>query len=76
MQTTVFSLFVYGSLRSGFHHPAYNYISKYFSLKGEGLVRGKLFDLGDYPVAVPDLNDHLLLENCTPSIIPMNFHGP
>lgn len=45
-------LFVYGSLRSGFHSPAYEYISRYFTLVGNGKVRGKLFDLGEYPAGV------------------------
>jgi gamma-glutamylcyclotransferase (GGCT)/AIG2-like uncharacterized protein YtfP len=46
-------VFVYGSLRSGFNHPAYSYISQYFSLVGMGKVRGCLFDMGDYPAAKP-----------------------
>ncbi len=46
-------IFVYGSLRSGFHHPAYAYISRYFTLEAEGKVRGRLYDMGDYPAAVP-----------------------
>ena len=44
-------LFVYGSLRSGFRSPAYEYISRYFDLVGEAKVKGKLFDLGEYPAA-------------------------
>ncbi len=47
-------LFVYGSLRSGFQHPAYEYISQYFTLVSPAKVNGKLFDLVDYPAAVPD----------------------
>lgn len=50
-------LFVYGSLLSGFHHPAYNYISRYFTLIGEAKVRGVLYDLGSYPAAVPAENE-------------------
>jgi len=46
-------LFVYGSLRSGFHHPAYAYLAKYFHLIGAGTVQGSLYDMGDYPVAIP-----------------------
>ena len=49
----VYQLFVYGSLRSGFRSPAYEYISRYFDLVGEAKVKGKLFDLGDYPAAKP-----------------------
>ena len=47
----VYQLFVYGSLRSGFRSPAYEYISRYFDLIGEAKVKGKLFDLGEYPAA-------------------------
>lgn len=46
-------LFVYGSLRSGFNHPAYAYISKYFTFKAEALVKGKLYQLPNYPAAIP-----------------------
>jgi gamma-glutamylcyclotransferase (GGCT)/AIG2-like uncharacterized protein YtfP len=53
MNNTIHNLFVYGSLRSGFHNPAYQYLSQYFNLIGEGVVKGKLFDNGDYPVAIP-----------------------
>lgn len=49
----VSQLFVYGSLLSGFRSPAYEYISRYFSLIGPGQVRGRLYDMGDYPAAVP-----------------------
>ena len=49
----VYQLFVYGSLRSGFRSPAYEYVSRYFELVGEAQVRGQLFDLGSYPGARP-----------------------
>jgi gamma-glutamylcyclotransferase (GGCT)/AIG2-like uncharacterized protein YtfP len=49
----VYQLFVYGSLRSGFRSPAYEYISRYFDLIGEAKVKGRLYDLGDYPAAKP-----------------------
>ena len=45
-------LFVYGSLRSGFHSSAYEYISRYFTFVGNAKVRGKLFDLGTYPAGI------------------------
>ena len=53
MSPETFQLFVYGSLRSGFKSPAYDYISRFFSLSGEARVKGKLYDLGEYPAAVP-----------------------
>ena len=49
----IYHLFVYGSLRSGFRSPAYEYISRFFNFIGEAKVRGKLFDMGSYPGAVP-----------------------
>jgi gamma-glutamylcyclotransferase (GGCT)/AIG2-like uncharacterized protein YtfP len=48
-----YKLFVYGSLRSGFRNPVYQYLTKYFHLMGEAVVKGKLFDHGEFPVAVP-----------------------
>ena len=50
-------VFVYGSLRSGFQSTAYEYISRYFNFFGEAKVKGKLFDLGEYPGAVPTQED-------------------
>ena len=50
---TICSIFVYGTLRSGFQSPAYEYISRYFNLVGKAKVKGKLYDLGEYPAAVP-----------------------
>jgi gamma-glutamylcyclotransferase (GGCT)/AIG2-like uncharacterized protein YtfP len=48
----VYQLFVYGSLRRGFHSPVYEYISRFFTFVGEAKVKGKLFDLGEYPAAI------------------------
>jgi gamma-glutamylcyclotransferase (GGCT)/AIG2-like uncharacterized protein YtfP len=53
MASEIYQLFVYGSLLSGFHHPAYAYISRYFTLVGPAKVKGKLFDMGEYPAAIP-----------------------
>ncbi len=53
MNTSTYQLFVYGSLRSGFRNPAYNYLTKYFRLLGEAVVKGKFYDAGPHPVAVP-----------------------
>ena len=54
-------VFVYGSLRSGFHSPAYEYISRYFNLFGDAKVRGRLYDLGEYPGAVPVQDDAFII---------------
>ena len=51
MSNEIYNLFVYGSLRSGFRNPVYQYLTKYFHLVGEAVVKGKLYDLGDYPAA-------------------------
>jgi len=53
METSNRQIFVYGSLRSGFRHPAYEYISRYFILVSEAKVKGCLYDMGEYPAAVP-----------------------
>jgi gamma-glutamylcyclotransferase (GGCT)/AIG2-like uncharacterized protein YtfP len=53
----VYHLFVYGSLRSGFQSPAYEYISRFFTLVCEAKVKGRLFDMGSYPAAVPASDD-------------------
>lgn len=60
MDPKIYKLFVYGSLRSGFHNPVYNYLTRYFHLCGEALVKGKLFDKGEYPVALPSDEDKFI----------------
>ena len=57
----VYQLFVYGSLRSGFRSPVYEYISRFFTLVGEAKAKGKLYDLGDYPAAIPVSEDYFIL---------------
>ncbi len=52
MDTTSHNLFVYGSLRSGFKNPAYEYLTRYFTYAGEALVKGQFYDNGTHPVAV------------------------
>lgn len=59
--TTVHQIFVYGSLRSGFNAPAFEYISRYFQLVAPGKVRGLLYDMGEYPAAVSTQQDHFLI---------------
>jgi gamma-glutamylcyclotransferase (GGCT)/AIG2-like uncharacterized protein YtfP len=53
-------LFVYGSLRSGFKSPAYEYISRFFTLLGDARVRGKLFDMGSYPAGIPTAENQFI----------------
>jgi gamma-glutamylcyclotransferase (GGCT)/AIG2-like uncharacterized protein YtfP len=59
-QSTLY-LFVYGSLRSGFSSVAYNYISKYFTLVGLAKTKGVLYDMGEYPVAQPTVEDKFIV---------------
>jgi gamma-glutamylcyclotransferase (GGCT)/AIG2-like uncharacterized protein YtfP len=53
----VYHLFVYGSLLSGFKSPAYEYITRYFDLVSAASIKGKLYDMGEYPAAVPANED-------------------
>lgn len=59
--TPIQPLFVYGSLRSGFQHPAYSYISRYFTLVGKGRVNGQLYDMSDYPAAIATEGDQQIV---------------
>lgn len=58
---SIYQVFVYGSLRKGFLHPAYEYISRYFSLVGEGKVKGRLYDQGDFPAAIPTNGESFII---------------
>jgi len=60
MQSNIYRLFVYGSLRSGFHNAVYNYINRYFIFDGMGAVQGKLYDMGEYPAAIPDGEEYFI----------------
>ena len=60
MSKEIYNLFVYGSLRSGFRNPVYGYLTKYFHLLGEAVVKGKLYDMGDYPVALPTTEEKFI----------------
>ncbi len=57
----VYQLFVYGSLRSGFHHPMYEYISRFFTFIGNAKVKGKLYDMGTFPAGLPATDDHYIV---------------
>lgn len=56
----IYHLFVYGSLRSGFRSPAYEYISRFFTLVGEAKVKGELYDMGSYPAGIPASTDSFI----------------
>jgi gamma-glutamylcyclotransferase (GGCT)/AIG2-like uncharacterized protein YtfP len=60
MATPTYQLFVYGSLRSGFRNPMYKYLTQYFHLLGEAVVKGQFYDNGNYPVAVPTTEEHFI----------------
>lgn len=53
MADPVQHLFVYGTLRSDYNHPAHSYIATYFSLIGKAHVRGKLYQGSEYPAGIP-----------------------
>lgn len=57
----VYQLFVYGSLRSGFHNSVYEYISRFFNLVGIAKVKGKLIDMGSYPAGIPTNDNHFIV---------------
>jgi gamma-glutamylcyclotransferase (GGCT)/AIG2-like uncharacterized protein YtfP len=61
MNLTCFSLFVYGSLRKGFQNPVFNYIHDYFDFVGNARVKGLLYDMGDYPAAVPSQDERFIV---------------
>ena len=73
MENNITKLFVYGSLRSGFHHSAYEYISKYFTLISEAKVKGKMYDLGSYPAAVPTTDESFITGELYDLINPADF---
>jgi gamma-glutamylcyclotransferase (GGCT)/AIG2-like uncharacterized protein YtfP len=61
MQNDIKHLFVYGSLRSGFKSPAYNYISQYFNFITLAKAKGILYDMGNYPVAVSTIENKYVI---------------
>jgi gamma-glutamylcyclotransferase (GGCT)/AIG2-like uncharacterized protein YtfP len=60
MTPTCYSLFVYGSLRRGFQHPAFKYIHDHFEFAGDAKVKGILYDLGDFPAAIPTKDEKFI----------------
>jgi gamma-glutamylcyclotransferase (GGCT)/AIG2-like uncharacterized protein YtfP len=61
MDAPVFHLFVYGSLRQGFQNPVFDYIKKHFTFVAEGKVKGLLYDMGEYPAAVPSTENGYII---------------
>jgi gamma-glutamylcyclotransferase (GGCT)/AIG2-like uncharacterized protein YtfP len=57
----VYYLFVYGSLRSDCKNEAHQYLSSYFTLIGKARVKGRLYDLGKYPAAIPTREDYFVV---------------
>src|SRR5688572_32057398 len=53
-------LFVYSSLRKGFHKKSYHYLTRYFHFEGPAKVRGILTDLDGIPVATPTTEDFFI----------------
>jgi gamma-glutamylcyclotransferase (GGCT)/AIG2-like uncharacterized protein YtfP len=62
MNTPVLHLFVYGSLRQGFQNPVFDYIRNHFTFVANGKVEGALYDLGDFPAAVPNKSTTIIGE--------------
>ena len=54
-------IFVYGSLRSGFHHTAYQYISRYFTFVCNAKIKGILTDMGTFPAATPTTGESYII---------------
>ncbi|GIX40728.1 MAG: gamma-glutamylcyclotransferase [Leptospiraceae bacterium] len=46
-------IFVYGTLLSDFNHPLNQKLQKEGHFIGNGFVLGKLYDVGEYPAAIP-----------------------
>jgi gamma-glutamylcyclotransferase (GGCT)/AIG2-like uncharacterized protein YtfP len=57
----IYHLFVYGSLRSGFRSPVYEYISRFFKFIGDAKVKGRLYDMGSYPAGIATADDHFII---------------
>jgi len=53
MATQPTYLFVYGTLRSKVDVPVKHEIAKNWQVIGEAEIKGQLYDMGDYPAAVP-----------------------
>ena len=54
-------LFIYSSLRKGFHEKAFNYLSHYFTFVSAAKVKGELRISNGIPVALPSI-ENLFIE--------------
>jgi pyruvate carboxylase len=54
-------LFVYGTLRKGFSSPVYKSIVEDIEWMGYSTVKGRLYDIGEYPGAVPSDSEDLII---------------
>ncbi len=54
-------LFVYGSLRKGFQHPAYEYLTSFFHFVCESKAQGYLYKSEHYPVAAPTTENNFII---------------
>jgi gamma-glutamylcyclotransferase (GGCT)/AIG2-like uncharacterized protein YtfP len=54
-------LFVYGSLRRDFPSSAFQYINPYFEFIANGKVKGNLYDLGEFPAALPTEEENYIV---------------
>lgn len=49
-------LFVYGTLRRGFSSPILDLLAGDIEWKGKAVIKGELYNIGDYPGATPSKN--------------------
>ena len=73
MNNENYKLFVYGSLRSGFKNPVYQYLSKYVSLICEASIKGKLYNLGNYPVGIATTDEKFIVSELYSIKTPLKF---
>jgi len=59
--SSIYPIFVYGSLRSDFPGEAHRYISQYFTFLSTAKAKGMLFDLGNYPAAIPTQENNFIV---------------
>ena len=55
-------IFVYGTLRKGFNNEFFKLLNKNAVLLGKGYIHAKLYDIGEYPGAIPFHNKNFILK--------------